>query len=221
MVCVCVCAFNLSPDLQTSRFHIRFKIQISGFSWKTKEFGNTGIIFFQVNNSPDLRTPKFPFSSFQFCAFQFFQFCTVPLHHLTHSLTCLALNSIWVKSLVIKMLPTCSSLQITKWESTLGSLIWISLPTSCVVHGPAASTWSGSLWTMQASQALPQAFWIRITILRFPRWFLHKLQFEKPWVTTSFEEVTFRTFPFIIIPGSNLQTRNVLPVSVFLLKLNP
>ena len=118
-------------------------------------------------------------------------------------------------------LPTCSSLHITKWESTLGWLIWISLPTSCVVHGPAASTWSGSLWEMQASQALPQAFWIRITILRFPRWFLRKLQFEKPWVTTSFEEVTFQTFPFIIIPGSNLQTRNVLPVSVFLLKLNP
>lgn len=51
---VCVCVFNLRKDLQ-SRFHMKNKIWISGFSGKTKEFGNTGIIFFHGDISPDLR----------------------------------------------------------------------------------------------------------------------------------------------------------------------
>ena len=59
--------------------------------------------------------------------------------------------AIWVKPLVIKMLPTCSSLQILLYPSRINPWIaHLGFPVySCVVPGPAASSWSGSLWEMQ------------------------------------------------------------------------
>lgn len=50
-----MCVFDLSQDLKPSRLHIKKKICISGFSWKTKEFGNIAIRFLHVDNSPDVR----------------------------------------------------------------------------------------------------------------------------------------------------------------------